>query len=179
MHVAVFVEADDLAAERFRPVLDSYVSNTGPAGRDAHTIGNAVSVNDEVENLGSYISEYIGIFGDETLTRPISEQMFYAVTWATNTRRVEFSNGAQGIISGERFRRETGLKPEQRGEAEGYSEAANGDESGEEWRVDSICRVRRGTPEYADATSGGVETVPIEGRPGMDPPRDLGGPVNI
>jgi hypothetical protein len=172
MHVAVFVEADDLDAERFEGVLNSYVANTKPAGSEAHTVDEAVSVNDDVENLGSYISEYIGIFGDETLNRPIHEQMFYAVTWATNTRRVEFSNGAQELIAGEQFRRETGLKPEQRGQAEGDSEGAESGESGEQWEVNSICTVRRGTPEYADPTSGGVSTVAIAGRDGVDPPRE-------
>jgi hypothetical protein len=132
MHVAVFVEDATVAGEMFKPVLDSYVKNTKAAGSEAHSVDNAVSVNDDIENLGSYISEYIGIFGDETLERPISEQMFYAVTWATGTRRVEFSNGAQDIINGEQFRRETGLRPSDRGEATSTSTSAQDAESGVE-----------------------------------------------
>jgi hypothetical protein len=132
LHVAVFVEDATVTGEMFKPVLDSYVKNTKAAGSEAHSVGNAVSVNDDIENLGSYISEYIGIFGDETLERPISEQMFYAVTWATGTRRVEFSNGAQDIINGEEFRRETGLRPADRGEGTSTSTSAQADESGAE-----------------------------------------------
>jgi hypothetical protein len=174
LHVAIFVEADDLDGERFAPVLESYVENTGPAGREAHTVDEAVSVNDDVENLGSYISEYIGIFGDETLNRPIYEQMFYAVTWATQTRRVDFSNGAQELIAGEQFRRETGLRPSDRGEQESDSGASEASEGGSEWAVRSICTVRRGDPNYADPTSGGADTAEIAGRSGVDPPRDVG-----
>jgi len=180
MHVAVFVESETISAGEFRPVLDSYVANTEPAGSEAHSVEEGVSVNDEVENLGSYISEYIGIFGDETLTRPIHEQMFYAVTWATQTRRLDFSNGAQEIISGEEFRRETGLRPEDRGGAESRSEPAEsgesveeGAEDGEGWSVDSICKVTEREREHMDPTSGGVETVVIDGAEGVDPPREV------
>ncbi|MFC6955562.1 hypothetical protein ACFQGB_22115, partial [Halorubellus litoreus] len=72
-HVAVFVEdGDDLAAEEFAPVMRSYVAECEPAGWEAHDPENdAVSVNDSVENLGSYVSEYIGIFGEEALSRPM------------------------------------------------------------------------------------------------------------
>jgi hypothetical protein len=174
LHVAVFVEADDLQGERFAPVLESYTERCGPAGREAHTVENAVSVNSDVENLGSYISEYIGIFGDETLNRPMTEQMFYAVTWATGTRRLDFSNGAQSIIADEQFRRETGLRPKDRGEGGTGSGGAESDSGeGSDWSVDSICTVRRGSPEYADPTSGGADTTPIKGRSGVDPPPDL------
>jgi hypothetical protein len=174
LHVAVFVESGDVQAERFAPVMDSYVSRCGPAGREAHTVENAVSVNSDVQNLGSYISEYIGIFGEETLNRPMTEQMFYAVTWATGTRRLDFSNGAQGIIAGEKFRRETGLRPEDRGAAERAREgreSAEGEGAG--WSVESICTVRHGSPEYADPTTGGADRTVIAGRKGVDPPPEL------
>jgi hypothetical protein len=39
-----------------------------------------------------------------------------------------------------------------------------------EWVAESICTVNKRTPEYADPTSGGVDTTVIEGRPGVDPP---------
>lgn len=182
LHIAVFVEDDgdrDLRAEQFEPVMRSHVENCKPAGSEAHAVDGddaAVSVNDDVENLGSYVSEYIGIFGDETLERPITEQMFYATCWATNTRRVDFSNGAQDLMSKEQFRRETGLKPEDRGGAsmERWKETGDpdgdvSDESGG-WEVANICTVAGRQPSYADPTTGGVETTPIDGREGMDPP---------
>lgn len=185
LHVAVFLEdAGDLEAEDFRPVMESYVGECGPAGWEAHRPDppegdGAVSLNDDVQNLGSYLSEYVGIFGKEALDRPVSEQAFYAVTWATGTRRVDFSNGAQEIISGEQFRRETGLRPEDRGECGDDAEAPSGGAEAPEdtgWGVTSICTVRRRTPNYADPTVGGVDTEAIEGRSGMDPPADRGEP---
>ena len=178
LHVAIFVDdhADQLEAETFEPVMNSYVSNVMPAGSEAHSLEEAVSLNREVENLGSYISEYLGVFGESITDRPVTEQMFYAISWATNTRRLDFSNGAQDIIAGEKFRRETGLRPEDRGVA-GDSEAgesgaepeeAAGD--GEGWEAKAICYVKGRRPEYADPTTGGVASTEIDGRPGVDPP---------
>jgi len=184
LHMAVFVEDDDadLRAEQFEPVMRSHVENCGPAGSQAHAVQGddaAVSVNDDVENLGSYISEYIGIFGDETLNRPMAEQMFYAVAWATNTRRVDFSNGAQEMMNREQtrreFRRDTdGLEPEDCPEAfEDWEDDEDDDGPVSEWVAESICTVSHGSPDYADPTSGGVETTAIEGREGVDPPPEL------
>jgi hypothetical protein len=198
LHVAIFVEADDLDPGVFKAVLESYTENVTAAGSKAHTVENAVSVNDDVENLGSYISEYIGIFGDEVLDRPIYQQMFYAVSWLTNTRRLDFSNGAQEIIKGEEFRRETGLKPEHRGEAGGESKPAESNaerrqpeggegpedqavlkldsdepDDGEGWQFGSICKVVENEPDYFEPATGEVVTVPILGRDGMDPPREV------
>jgi len=122
--------------------------------------------------------------------------VFYATTWATGTRRVEFSNGAQEIINDQQFRRETGLRPEDRGETGTTTTTSdeNGAESGESvagvrldpegetvertdesdgWDVESICTVRGGEPDYADPTTGGVEMTAIAGRPGMDPPAEV------
>jgi len=178
-HIAVFVEDPDeeITAEQFRPFMQSYVENTPGAGWDAHQpFGDSVSVNHEVENVGSYISEYIGIFGDEPLNRPITEQMFYATCWATNTRRLDFGQGAQDIIRGEEFRRETGLRPEDRGEVEkddsGETEPSErGVDPAEDWSVRALCAVPSRTPEYSDPVSGGVTTHEIDGSSGVDPPR--------
>jgi hypothetical protein len=198
LHMAVFVEDDperrDLDAGDFEGAMRSHVENCGPAGWDAHDpAGSAVSLNSEVENLGSYISEYIGIFGEEALDRPMTEQAFYATCWATGTRRVDFSNGAHDMMAEEQFRRETGLRPEDRGgrsfqawrrsgdpdnadamgdaeaDAEGSSAAGDGSE-GSGWSVRSICTVRARQPSYADPTTGGADTTPIDGRSGVDPP---------
>jgi len=181
LHVAVFVEdTGDLDASDFAPVMESHVRNCGPAGPKAHSPeGDAVSVRGDIENLGSYVSEYIGTFGDEALNRPMTEQMFYAVTWATNTRRVDFSNGAQDLMSREQFRRETGLRPEDRGGKSLERWKETGDPDGDTgpdvggWEVSSICTVNHRRPEYADPTTGGVETTAIRGRSGVDPPPEI------
>ena len=117
MHIALFIDdpSDEIEASDFTPFMRSYVDNCDPAAWKAHNpAGDSVSVSTEVHDLGCYISEYIGQYGDEKLTeRPLEQQMFYAATWASNTRRVDFSNGAQEFISRDLFRQERGLDPVQ------------------------------------------------------------------
>ena len=191
MHIAVFVEdGEDIQAGDFRPVMESYVSSTPPAGWRAHRpAGDGVSVTHELEeaNAATYVSEYIGQYGDHLQDRPMHERAFLAVAWATNTRRVEFNQVAQEIIKGEEFRRETGLRPEDRGDprvnsegSEGHAEDAREDGEGSEgegagWTFENICDVSRGRPEYYDPGGGGVSTARIDGR-GNSEPRDLGPP---
>ena len=202
LHMAVFVEDDghDLGPGDFEGAMRSHVSNCDPAGWEAHRPdGDSVSLNREVENLGSYISEYIGIFGDEVLNRPMKEQAFYATCWATGTRRVDFSNGAHDLMAKEQFRRETGLRPEDRGgrsfvawrrsgdpdnveampddENDGETASSGGESAeGSGWSVRSICSVNGGRPSYSDPTTGGVDRTPIDGQAGADPVPDRGGP---
>lgn len=173
LHIGVFVEDpdDDISADDFEKVMRTYYENTKPAGWEAHKPENAVSVSHEVHDLGCYISEYIGSYGEELLDRPMHEQMFYAVTWATNTRRVEFSNGAQELISRDRFRRETGLTPSDRGGE--CMETWKGAETESAWTVDAIVNAEADGPEYHDPTTGGVETTAIDGVDNVDPPPDL------
>ena len=176
LHVAIFVEGEAKAAE-FKKTMQSYVANVQGAGREAHSLENAVSVNDSVENLGSYITEYLGVFqGDEgPLDRPITEQIFRATVWASNTRRLDFSNGAQEIIKDEEFRRETGLRPEDRGDATEGAETASEatEEPKDDWEVAHVCYVEsRHVRTRTDPNSGGVQTVVIDDRPEIDPPPD-------
>jgi hypothetical protein len=161
LHMAIFVDGE-ATADEFEPVLSKYTESVRSAGSDAHTVDESVSVNDNVENMGSYISEYIGIFGDETLNRPTSEQLFYAISWATNTRRVEFSNGAQEMIKSDRERQrreETGTTPEDRG----------GDD-GPTWTATEVVIVDEdGDRHGGEPGAGGVHTDVIDGRPELDP----------
>ena len=89
--------------------------------------------------------------------------MCYAVTWATNTRRVEFSNGAQEMVRDDRKRQrreEAGVTPEDRG----------GDEDdGPTWTATEIVVVEDGEPRGGEPSAGGVRTRRIDGRPGADP----------
>jgi hypothetical protein len=182
LHVGIAVDTDHLTAERFRPVMESYVSAVKSAGSEAHGLnqtglGSAVSVNDDIEHVGNYLAEYIGIYGDSdsVLDRPIHEQMFYSVCWATNTRRVNFSNGAQQLIADEQFRRETGLRPEDRGDceaAETDAETTEGEADGEAedsgWTAERICTVDSYEPHYYPPESSKVAG-PITGIPNEDP----------
>ena len=180
LHVAVFVETDDLDAEAFRPVMRSHVNRVESAGSEAHGLetpglGETVSVggDGEIESLAGYLSEYLGAFAEGTaLERPMNEQVFLATTWATNSRRLDFSNGAQELIADEKFRRETGLRPEDRGGAEACESGGEG-EDGTTWEVRSLCEVEGREPRYYDPTTGGVEGGPIDGREGVDPPKSV------
>lgn len=195
LHVGVFVHGVGLIEpETFGPVFESYVSNVEAAGTEAHRVEGddaAISINENVENLGSYLSEYIGQYGEELTERSLEEQIFYATTWATNTRRVDFSNGAQEIIAFEEFRRETGLNPEDRGggreaferwrsdgsggggeSSETARDGAQGDEcdEGGGWSVSNVTYVQSRSRVQVDPTAGGVSMTAIDGRPGLDPP---------
>jgi hypothetical protein len=170
LHIAVFIDSDSINEQTFKGVMESYVDNCTAAGWEAHKPENSVSVNEEMDSLPSYVSKYIGQYGEKPTERDIEEQMFLAVTWATNTNRVDFSNGAQELITKERFRRETGLRPEDRGEVESdekidceQTEALEGDSEG--WDVKRIVSVTKHKNErkYSDPTSGGVEMVEIDG----------------
>jgi hypothetical protein len=210
LHVAVFVEdaGDELDAERFRSTMEAHVRACSSAGPEAHTnegcgdhdvaqggcdeCRTPVSVNHDVGNVASYLSEYLGMYGEtEALERPMNEQAFYAVTWATNTRRIAFSNGAQEIIADQKWRRETGLRAEDRGGAGGAADdagydldgAAGGEaeamepaDDGDGWEVTRLCTVEDGGPNYYDPSAGGVKAGPIDGRSGVDPPKQVGPP---
>jgi len=190
LHVGVFVHGVGMIdPETFRPVFRSYVENVEAAGTEAHRVEGddaAISINDNVENLGSYLSEYIGQYGEKLTDRSLNEQIFYATTWATGTRRVDFSNGAQELIAFEEFRRETGLNPEDRGggreaferwrssdgsssDGSGSGSGSGGDES-VGWSVSNVTYVQSRSRVQVDPTSGGVSMTVIDGRPGVDPP---------
>jgi len=181
---------DSVTAADFDGFMRSYVSNTPPAGWDAHrpVVGGsdgAVSVTHELEeaNAASYVSEYIGQYGEHLHERPAHERAFLATAWATNTRRVEFDNTAQDLIKGEQFRRETGLRPEDRGQSESDSKDRETDTDGEQdmegdgdgWSLDCLCDVSNGRPEYYTPENSTVDTTAIDGTTASQP-KNLGPP---
>jgi hypothetical protein len=105
-HVAV-VTSHPVEEATLRRAVDKHVQRCEFAGPAAHGDG-AVSISavdpdadpedadgvEDIGNLGSYLSEYIGGFAGDIEDRPLYELMFQAVTWATNTKRVRRSQGA-------------------------------------------------------------------------------------
>jgi hypothetical protein len=192
VHMAIFVEGEVNAGD-FEPVMQKHVEKCQIAGSDAHTVENAVSVNsvdpnaEEAEegpiaNLGSYLSEYLGAYGEEPDERPANVQMFYSVTWATNTRRVNFSRGASEMIredDRERRREQTETRPEDRGGEEEIvidaeaEEVRLPDHQGE-WAAEQLVRVDRGEREEFDVSAGGIDMRTITGSPSADPPPQMG-----
>ncbi len=192
MHIAVFVRdpEDTVTAGDFTPFMRSFVSNTPPAGWDAHrpVVGGsdgAVSVTHELEeaNAATYVSEYIGQYGEHLHERPAHERAFLATAWATGTRRVEFDSRAQELIRGEEFRRETGLRPEDRGESESDSKgcetgAENEEDTegdGEGWTLDCLCDVSNGRPECYTPENSTVNVSMVDGT-ASSRPKDFGPP---
>jgi hypothetical protein len=178
-HVAVFT-SHTVDRAMFAPVLGKHVEKCPIAAPEAHRVNGedrSVSVNavdptvdpDDLDpeseesplgavgNLGSYLAEYIGAFGDDDagfLERPVHELVFYMACWASETQRVRFSNGANRLArAGERIRK---------GE-----EVPEPDE--EEWKLKEIERPDGET--HPPHTGGGVETVKIEGADHIDPPK--------
>lgn len=70
----------------FAPVLEKHVEECGPAGPDAHGVGDAVEVfePDEVEDLAAYVASYAGIQPKGLLERKIEYIAWASVMDAAN-----------------------------------------------------------------------------------------------
>ena len=119
VHVAVFVDGV-VCGEDFREVLEAHVRNCEGAGREAHgltaeNIGDTESVSvkhvgadrgDGIDNLASYIMEYVGATGDDYEKGALEAEDHiltgYALLWATERRRWRPSNGAQSYMAQKR-----------------------------------------------------------------------------
>jgi hypothetical protein len=113
VHMAVFVDGR-VRPETFAPVIEAHVRNCDLAGEDAHRLDpddpnedGVVSVHEvggdrdrgQLENLGTYLAEYLGTYGDDPLDAPDHQQMANAVLWATGRQRWRPSNGAQEYMA--------------------------------------------------------------------------------
>jgi hypothetical protein len=112
VHIAVFVEGV-VRPEQFRPVIEAHLRNCDRAGPEAHRVDpddpdqrSAVSVRhvgsdrgeDEIENLGTYLAEYLGTYDGDPLDQPDHVQAANAVLWVTGKRRWRPSQGAQTFM---------------------------------------------------------------------------------
>jgi hypothetical protein len=108
VHMAVFVDGP-VTQETFAPVIEAHLRNCDGAGQDAHDLGDdsTVSVNhvgadrteDTIENLGTYLAEYLGAYGEDPTEAPENVQKSNAVLWATGRRRWRPSQGAQEYMA--------------------------------------------------------------------------------
>ena len=111
IHMAVFVDGV-VTRETFAPVIEAHLRNCSLAGEEAHglTDDTTISVNrvgtdresGELENLGTYLAEYLGTYGEAPTEAPEHIQMANAVLWATGKRRWRPSNGAQAYMAAKR-----------------------------------------------------------------------------
>lgn len=108
VHVAVFVDGV-VSAGAFEPVIDAHLRNCERAEEAAHQYENVITVKqvadqrdrdlEEIGNLGSYLGEYLGLYGGDPLDAPEHVQRFNALLWATGRQRWRPSNGAQEYMS--------------------------------------------------------------------------------
>lgn len=178
LHVAVFMEAgpdEGLEPGDFGNVLETHLSRLDGAGPGAHTTDKAASVNRldgdvdlpeesggtadrPVENLASYISEYIAGYGEPVEERSAEEIAAFSAIWATGSQRVRFGNGANGLADiGQRIR-------------DGPPNEGN-----TEWSVKEIERPNGETHPPAEV-SGGAVFFEIDGAPSADPVKTFGPP---
>jgi hypothetical protein len=104
LHVAVFVDGV-VRGQEFAPVIEAHLRNCDLAGEDAHDVTDRSTISvrhvgsdrseETVANLGTYLAEYLGTYGDDPLDEEEKVQMSNAVLWATGRRRWRPSNGAQ------------------------------------------------------------------------------------
>jgi hypothetical protein len=107
-HLAVFVKGP-VGAEAFRSVFEAHLRNCDRAGAEAHDLDDEGTVSvkhvgadraeDRIGNLGTYLAEYLGTYGDDPLEAPENQQMANAVVWATGKRRWQPSRGAQEYMA--------------------------------------------------------------------------------
>jgi hypothetical protein len=115
IHVAVFVEGV-VTADTFRPVVEAHVRNSPAAGWDAHDLdaddkdARPVSVqhvgtdrdDDTIENLGTYLAEYLHTYDGDPTDAPAHQQAGNAILWATGKQRWRPSQGAQKHMAANR-----------------------------------------------------------------------------
>ncbi|SNR38380.1 Putative rep protein [Halorubrum vacuolatum] len=197
IHIAIFVDGA-IDESDFHPAIDAHLRVCDIAHRDAHDYyspdpdNRPISVRrvdtdlspeeyeqyEDVGNLGSYIGEYIGSYGEELFDRNVDELIFRASCWATGTQMVRFSTGANELIDREfdaeesdveavaipnpSFDPETDATPET---DEKPVEIVN-----EGWSLEGIGRVDRDGETIFDIQRSAVQYQKIEGAEHLDPP---------
>jgi len=98
-HIALMIRDPnkELQESDFKPALDAHVRNCETAGSSAHSVDKAVSLveYDPEKSLGSYLTSYMGKMVDKDVRdAPHWFKRFLTMLWASNRRRVSFSQGA-------------------------------------------------------------------------------------
>lgn len=106
-HLAVFVRGS-VSEEDFHPVIDAHLRNCPSAGRAAHdytaedekerpiTCKRVSDREGDINNIAYYMAEYVSdSFGGYDEETPEHVEMFNALLWATETQRVDYSQGSR------------------------------------------------------------------------------------
>jgi hypothetical protein len=113
-HVAIFVRGSVNRAD-LASCVDAHLRNCPGAERSAHIPSECIDVRDvgderkdgeQIRNLSAYLSAYMADSFDEPDERPEHVRRFNALLWATNTRRVSYSQNAYDFMEIGRRERE-------------------------------------------------------------------------
>jgi hypothetical protein len=103
---AAAVDADgDVTAETWRPVVAKHLAECEAAGPAAHRLDDAVTVRhgDEIEDVASYVAEYVAVDPDADLLERSPEYIMWAASqWATTTQKYSKSRTATAAIDADR-----------------------------------------------------------------------------
>jgi hypothetical protein len=136
---------------------------------------------EDITNVGSYIGEYIGAYGESLFDRSTEELAFRAAVWATGTQLVRFSTGANEMIDQQRPDSETpdddpvmvekaGFDPE----ADDPSETVDGapvEPIEGSWSIEGVGRVDESGESLYDMHRNGVQYAEIDEAEHLDPPK--------
>ena len=198
VHCAVFVDGEVTESD-FHTAIDAHLRECEIAHRDAHDYYHQdddkrpISINavdtdldanredvEDITNVGSYIGEYIGAYGESLFDRSTEELAFRAAVWATGTQLVRFSTGANEMIDRQRSDSETpddepvmvektGFDPE----ADAPSETVEGapvEPIEGRWSIEGVGRVDESGESLYDMHRSGVRYAEIEESEHLDPP---------
>jgi hypothetical protein len=117
LHVGIYFDRDALApsisledvGSELERVIDSHIEKCEPAAFSAHdytTIDSyvedsdgCISLNPEVENMGSYMAAYMGGYTEDLLEKPVEYLAWGALYWSGSRRRVSRSDIVNDAIS--------------------------------------------------------------------------------
>jgi hypothetical protein len=117
LHVGIYFDRDALApsisledvGRELERVIDQHIEKCDPAAFSAHdysTIDSyvedsdgCISLNPEVENMGSYMAAYMGGYTEDLLEKPVEYLAWGALYWSGSRRRVSRSDIVNDAIS--------------------------------------------------------------------------------
>jgi hypothetical protein len=106
LHVGIYFDASALApsvsledvGRELERAIDQHIEKCEPAGFDAHDYtaidsyvedsDGCISLNPEVENMGSYMAAYMGGYTEDLLEKPVEYLAWGALYWSGHRRRV-------------------------------------------------------------------------------------------
>ncbi|WP_254858994.1 hypothetical protein [Natronomonas gomsonensis] len=117
LHVGIYFDRDALApsisledvGRELERVIDAHIEKCEPAGFSAHDYtaidsyveesDGCISLNPEVENMGSYMAAYMGGYTEDLLEKPVEYLAWGALYWSGSRRRVSRSQIVNNAIT--------------------------------------------------------------------------------